>query len=165
MRTVTRAEAASGASIPYTTLITGRYHGDREPAVPADKHTGRGKERWSVPQVLACRLAKIAELRFGTALPAMADLFNCYWAASEEDLRRQFRAGRKYLIVVGATPVAKVLFTRDEIENTELINKKLAAEHGLPLPASIDVAAEYDRLCAALMLAELNDETQNSQPQ
>jgi hypothetical protein len=159
VRTVNRAEAANGANVPYTTLITGRYHGERKPAVVG---SGRAKERWSVPQVLAARLAKICEAKYGVPLSALTELINVYWTASEADLLNQFRAGRRYVMVVCKVPVAKMLFTNDEIANNEFINARLAAEAGLPLPVVIDVAQEYDRLCAALLLEGLKDEAAQS---
>jgi hypothetical protein len=137
-------------------LVDRRFHGDRVPAVP-HREGSRGIEQWSVLQVLALRVARILEHRFGTPIPAMSELINTLWTAQEGDLRRLFKEGRRFVMVVGAVPVGRALFTENEISRNEMIDYATVAKAGLPLPQGLDIAAEYDKVVSAMLLDDLKE--------
>jgi hypothetical protein len=165
MRTVNRARAAQLAAIPYATLERGRYHGQRQPAAPHQRGK-RGAEQWSMCNVLAVRVAKIIEHKFGTPADALVDLVNMLWNSDEDDLRAKFAAGRKFVMIVGRVPCGHALFTEEEIARNELLDYEAIAAAGFPMPVGLDISREWDKIAAALLLMDLNEEepAKNSEP-
>jgi hypothetical protein len=153
-RTVHRALAAQAAGVPYMSLKGRRFHGDLKPAVP-HREGSRGAEQWSVSQVLAVRVTRIIEHKFGTPISAMAELMNTLWMAEEADLRRLFKEGRRFVMIVGAVPVGRMLFTEEEISRNEMIDSQALAKAGLPLPQGLDIAEQYNAVIAAMLLEDL----------
>lgn len=131
MRAVHRGIAARAAGVPYIALRNRRYHGERQPAV-SDRSGSRGAEKWSVANVLAVRVARVLEYRFGVPLAAMSELFDTLWNSDEAELRRQFTEGRRFVLLVGKQPCGKALFTEEEISANELIDVNVAAQAGFP---------------------------------
>lgn len=162
MRTFRRTIAAQAAGVPYTAIEKGRFHGDRPAAVPHQEGR-RGVERFSMPQILAVRVGRILEAKWGTPVSAMSELINTLWRADEADLRKKFAEGRKFVMIVGRVPAGNALFTEEEISHNEMLDYELIAKAGLPLPVGLDIAAEYDKIIASLLLTELNEPDQTSE--
>ncbi len=152
-RTVDRARAAIAADVPYSTLTMGKFQGKNTP--PKGRNaSGREGEKWSVSHCLAVRVCRVLEQR-GIPLSAMVELFNTLWTCEESDLRRLFREGRRFVMVVGKQPCGKALFTEEEISANPMIDYRAAKEAGLPLPQGLDIENEYNRVVAAMMLEGL----------
>jgi hypothetical protein len=155
-RTVNRAVAARAAGVPYMSLKERRFHGDR-PTVAPHQEGKRRAEQWSMPMILAVRVSRILELRFGTPVSAMVTLFNTLWLADENDLRQKFAEGRKFVMVVGRVPAGNALFTAEEIAHNDMLDYEAIQKAGFPLPVGLDIAKEWDKIAAALLLDGLSE--------
>lgn len=154
-RTVNRAIAARAAGVPYNALTQKRFHGDRPTAAPHEEGKRRA-EQWSMPQILAVRVCRVLEVRFGMPVEAMTTLFNTLWLADENDLREKFASGRKFVLVVGRVPCGTCLFTSEEIADNDMLDYEAIARAGFPMPQGLDIAREYDKIVASLLLDGLN---------
>jgi hypothetical protein len=150
-RHVSRAQAAQAAGVPYQTLAAGKW-----PGAPTAK-LSPGRPAWSVPNVLAVRVARILEERFRCKVADMRNLFDTLWKSDEAELRRLFREGRKYAMIVGRVVVGGALFTESEISANEMIDYEAARAAGMPLPAGLNIENEYNAVVAAMLLDSLDD--------
>jgi hypothetical protein len=145
-RLVTVGDTAGASGIAYKKLWKKTYQGDRRPA------GGQRPPQFSVPQVLALRVGRILEARFGLTVPQFADLFNLLWNADERELASMFAAGRESALLVGNTVCGLKLFTAAEISNNHFFDVAAAKEAGFPLPVGVNVAKEYAAVISHLNL-------------
>ena len=159
MRTVNRTTAAMAAGVSYATLAGSKWMRDRTPAAPNQKGK-RDREQWTVPQILAIRVARILEHKFGCTIASMKHIFKLIWMMDEDRLRGLFAEGRKYVLLIGLEPVANALLTFKEIHSVRVVGLEGVTEVEPYKLAALEIEREYTRICAAILLRDLEGETE-----
>ncbi|WP_439621459.1 hypothetical protein [Gemmata sp.] len=142
-------ELCDAASTPFKVVWKGTYNAGLHPMRPALPGQ-RDSARYSVPQVVAVRVARLLHQKFGVAPADLRDLISRIWHMSKDDLRAEFAAGRTCCVILGRA-AAGLLFRPTAVYD---FDAALKAQGYRAQVVAVSVEREYERVIERLQITQ-----------
>jgi hypothetical protein len=145
--TIKIGQLCDAAGVQFKSVWSGRFTKELQPAQPgkADK---RDSARYTATQVLAIRMAKLFDVKFGIKPDVAFPLMSNIWKSKPSELIAEFRKGRTHAVIIGGR-VADGLFATSSVSD---FDRELKARgfNGVEVIA-VSVEQQWNSVVSSLM--------------